>query len=491
MKIGNLKVYGIVYKITNKINKKVYIGITKQKNGFKDRYHRSGKGIERVYKYHKKRKEHNRTENKELLSDIEYYGLNAFEVIEIFDVAFTMEELKIKEKSWIAIYDSFNNGYNGDKGGLYDGEAIGTIREVICLNDMKVYKNAMVVSDTYEVSYSFLIDKLKTDISNIATIKGYSFMYYENYNKLNYNDKIRYSYIEIDTRDTRVVCLNNGEIYENAKYLEDKFGFFESNISACCREETKSAYQNENGEKLVWRYYENYVNMTEEDIQNALDNAYATNGEKVVCLNTREVFDNARYGAEKYNISDEDGIRDCCRNDQSYCGKLPNGTPLVWRYYEDYLNMSEENIKEAIEKAIYSNNTAVVCLNTREIFKTTKEADEKYNCYGCINKVCNKNRKTCGKLEDGTLLTWVYYEDYINMTEEDIQERIVWSQSYEYGGSSKKKVRCIDMDRVFESITDCSRKLNIDRKSIRQCCNKTRETAKGHRFEFYFEEEIA
>ena len=33
MRIGNIKVYGIVYKITNKINKKVYIGITKQNKG--------------------------------------------------------------------------------------------------------------------------------------------------------------------------------------------------------------------------------------------------------------------------------------------------------------------------------------------------------------------------------------------------------------------------------------------------------------------------
>ena len=231
--------------------------------------------------------------------------------------------------------------------------------------------------------------------------------------------------------------------------------------------------------------------MTEEEIKEALEGAYVTNGKKVVCLNTREVFNNARYGAEKYSIKDEDSIRDCCKNNQFYCGTLENGEKLVWRYYEDYINMTEEEIKEAIKKAMYLNNTAVVCLNTREIFNTTKEADEKYNCCKCINKVCNKNKKRCGKLPDGTLLTWVYLKDYINMTEEEIQERIKWSQSNNANNNNNnknnKKVRCIDMDRIFESISDCSKKLNIDRKSIRKCCNKDQKTAKGHRFEFCYE----
>ena len=41
----------IVYKITNKVNNKVYIGITSRKNGFKGRYSSKGKGIERVYNF--------------------------------------------------------------------------------------------------------------------------------------------------------------------------------------------------------------------------------------------------------------------------------------------------------------------------------------------------------------------------------------------------------------------------------------------------------
>ena len=492
MKIGNLNIYGIVYKITNKINHKVYIGITKQKRGFKDRYNRSGNGIERVYNYHKKRKEKNEYYNKQLFYDIEHYGFDAFEVIEIFDIAFTMEELKIKEKSWIAIYDSFCNGYNGDEGGLYDGDTIGIIREVICLNDMKIYNNAKAVLDFYEVNYSSLIDKLKSDISNIATINGYSFMYYEHYNKLNHNDKMRYSYIDINTNDFRVVCLNNGKIYESPKYLEDNFGYFSSCISACCRNENKSAYKDDDGEPLVWRYYKDYINMTEEEIEEILDDAIII--KKVICLNTLEVFKSSRYGAKKYNICKK-SIAECCRglnskNANCYSAGKLNDIPLVWVYYKDYINMTEEEVQDRIKLSQQNHHktTSVVCLNTREIFDRTKEANDKYNCHGDINKVCNNgNRKTCGRLEDGTPLTWVYYKDYINMTEEEIENRITLSQQND--SENGTMVRCIDTNEIFISITECSRKLNIDRKSIRECCNKKRKTAKGYRFEFYKDDE--
>jgi hypothetical protein len=118
LKIGNLKVYGIIYKIQNKINKKVYIGQTIKKNGFKSRYCCKGEGIERVYKYHKKLKENNdKSFNSHLYNSIEKYTFESFEVIEIFDVAFSKDELNIKEQCWIQYYNSFKNGYNQTSGG--------------------------------------------------------------------------------------------------------------------------------------------------------------------------------------------------------------------------------------------------------------------------------------------------------------------------------------------------------------------------------------
>lgn len=119
MKVGvKMSKYGIIYKITNKINGKVYIGQTVRERGFKGRYECSGEGIERVYKYHKSEKEHNRNYNKHLLYSIEKYGFEAFEVIEEFDVAYSKEELDELEKKYIKDFNCLNpNGYNNDEGG--------------------------------------------------------------------------------------------------------------------------------------------------------------------------------------------------------------------------------------------------------------------------------------------------------------------------------------------------------------------------------------
>ena len=117
MKIGNLKVYGTIYGLENKINNEWYIGQTTKYNGFKGRYPNKGEGIERVYNYHKYNKDKNNKCNEHLLYSIEKYGFDAFEVHEEMDYAFSKDELDIKEKCWISIKDSFKNGYNRCEGG--------------------------------------------------------------------------------------------------------------------------------------------------------------------------------------------------------------------------------------------------------------------------------------------------------------------------------------------------------------------------------------
>lgn len=121
MRIGSIEVYGIIYKITNKISKKVYIGITTRPRGFLDRYSAKGEGIERVYNYYTYQKKNNQFYNKHLVNSIEKYGFENFSVCEIFDIAFSKNELKIKEECWITIYKSnnLNYGYNRTVGGDY------------------------------------------------------------------------------------------------------------------------------------------------------------------------------------------------------------------------------------------------------------------------------------------------------------------------------------------------------------------------------------
>lgn len=139
--------YGVIYKITNNANGKVYIGQTNR--SFKRRYCYCGNGIERVYAFHNSRKINGFNYNKHLLSAIKKYGFDSFEVIEEYYVAKTLEELNGKEKEFIEKYDSYHNGYNqtlGGEGSLgfkkdkkefdIDGLFLNTEKQIVIDNNM-------------------------------------------------------------------------------------------------------------------------------------------------------------------------------------------------------------------------------------------------------------------------------------------------------------------------------------------------------------------
>lgn len=175
MKIGSLEVYGVIYKITNLVNGKVYIGQTKNGRGFKDRYCCDGEGIERVYKYHLSAKENGRTTNTYLLNSIKKYGFEKFKVIECFDYAFSLNELNIKEELWIKYYNSTNRkyGYNFRKGGdnykFAEDSYVYRGKEIICINTNIIYKSLAEASRIYnmggkQISNTF---KEKRNINNV------------------------------------------------------------------------------------------------------------------------------------------------------------------------------------------------------------------------------------------------------------------------------------------------------------------------------------
>ena len=129
-----------IYKITNTINNKIYIGLSSN--------------IEERWKIHKKRYkiETDKEYEKHLYRSFRKYGLDAFtfEVIEECSV----EELANREIYWISYYDSYANGYNETPGGeiiCIGGEKHPnhklTEQDVICIRNY--YKNKARRKDIY------------------------------------------------------------------------------------------------------------------------------------------------------------------------------------------------------------------------------------------------------------------------------------------------------------------------------------------------------
>lgn len=165
MKVGKIEVYGVIYKITNMANNKVYIGQTTQ--GFDNRYCAKGEGIERVYNYHISRRRYGEKYNQYLLNSIEKYGFENFNVIKVFDVAYSQEELDKLEIYHIKKFKSNDReyGYNfreGGEGGKFsDDSNLKNGKRIRCINDGEIYRSVAKASEVYNIPKSYINNTLE------------------------------------------------------------------------------------------------------------------------------------------------------------------------------------------------------------------------------------------------------------------------------------------------------------------------------------------
>ena len=282
LRIGNIECYGVIYKVLNKVNNKVYIGQTIKDRGFKGRYDYSGDGVERIYKYISVRKG-SKSYNSHLYKSIEKYGCDNFDVCEVFDIAFSKSELDLKEKAWIAIYKSTdrNYGYNFTDGG----------------GSGKPTKDA----------------NLKNSLSKIG----------KNLRSSNPNSK-------------RIICVTTGEVFECTLDAADKYNICRTAISQSCSGKKKSAGHLNDGTKLVWMYYDEYIKFPiEAKLRKSLDYLKPKSKcKKVTCITTNITFSSLKDAAKYYNLKTSSNIVSCCKGNLKYAGTLQDGTKLVWKYTE-------------------------------------------------------------------------------------------------------------------------------------------------------------
>ena len=109
---------GYIYKITNLINQKSYIG----KTTF---------SVDRRWKEHQQESKSQRSQNRPLYRAMNKYGIENFSIEVVEEV--NIKELSKKEIYWIGYYDTYNNGYNATLGGdgkiLYDYDEFAQLYE--------------------------------------------------------------------------------------------------------------------------------------------------------------------------------------------------------------------------------------------------------------------------------------------------------------------------------------------------------------------------
>lgn len=137
-------------------------------------------------------------------------------------------------------------------------------KAVICVTTGKIYKSAHEASrQTGVTDSSGIIACCKGKRKSVGVINGKPaiWLYYSDYEKLSEEEinKIKNQEVPNGGRPKAVICLNTGIIYGSTNEVERQTGVDHRSISACCRGKLKSAGKDENGNKLTWKYLDEYL----------------------------------------------------------------------------------------------------------------------------------------------------------------------------------------------------------------------------------------
>lgn len=149
---------GFIYKITNKINGKSYIGQTIQ--NVKERFyqHCSIKCSQEVL-------------NMAIHRAINKYGKSNFTLEVIEEVEST--NLNDREKYWIKYYDSYNNGYNSTEGGQDGVKLFKNLNIEYVIKEYNSGKSLREVGKLFNVDKQTIKDLLVRNNINLRTTRTY------------------------------------------------------------------------------------------------------------------------------------------------------------------------------------------------------------------------------------------------------------------------------------------------------------------------------
>lgn len=225
----------LIYKVTNKINNKVYIGLT-------------------TTTLHQRRLEHERSKDQtHFHRAIKKYGKENF-IWEILEECNDKEKLCELEKQYIKKYDSIKQGYNCTTGGetgyiqyVYKDRKGGNnpaARPIINLNTLQIFSCITEAAKFYGVSANNLGYVLN---GKYKDCKGYKFDYYDE-NKKYIAIPLTKEKLKNSNSRKSVTNVTTGEIFKTISEAAEKYKCARKGIRDNCNG-TRKDY---NG--YIWKY---------------------------------------------------------------------------------------------------------------------------------------------------------------------------------------------------------------------------------------------
>ena len=429
----------VLYAHVNKVNNKVYFGITKKRP--LERWS-NGRGYKNCSKFN---------------NAIKKYGWSNFYHI-IIRRYLTYEEAIYYEQYFICKFESYEDdkGYNTSKGGRYSKYYYeqkradikkGRIKPIVCLETEEVYDSLSEIGRILNIDAGYIGYICRNSLNGYYTFHGKHYMYLDEY-KNKSNIELKRIIKETKRNFNPVVCIEDGKEYFNASKAAIDKGSYIGRIYECCKLYQKGIISTANG--FHWVFKKDFINMKHKDIERVINSGPL----KVYCVELDRIF-NSSTDAERALGVPSHSIVNCCD------GKTRRAHGYKWYYYCEYIKR-----KHKLLRSENRNCKHVVMLENGAIYKSSKEASEKthYNKES-IRKACYTKSHRC--LDSH----WMYLEDYELINPEKIQEIIKAPKKHNMIG--KTPVICLETSKVYKDAHEALKDYpTTSIGSITSCCKR-------------------
>lgn len=165
---------------------------------------------------------------------------------------------------------------------------------------------------------------------------------------------------------------------------------------------------------------------------------------KVVCLNDGKIYESICIAQEKYGSIE---IKKCCDGIYNFAGKSDELGYLCWKYYDEYIQMT----KDEIERYLYlANNSRCGERNSFYNKHHTEETKEKLRQYNLGKKYSEETKQKLSNMRrgKGNCMYGKRGKDNPNYGIKRTEEQKKYLS--EIKGT---KVRCIELDITFSSLS--------------------------------------
>lgn len=496
----------VIYKHTSPSGK-IYIGQTTQTNlNVRWQY---GNG----YKSH----------NTKFYKAIKKYGWSNFSHEIIEQHIHTQEIANEREIFWISFYNSFKNGYNSTPGGNMVGDNVASkpVVQIKTTNPKTIYKEYKSAQEAGRITgiCSRNIGACCLKQGQI-TAGGYYWCFSDDFDKFQPQEKRQGK-----TNLRKVYCFETDSVFDSIVEASKKLNISKDSIYACCKNKQITAghchfcyyedkdqydtieelhrttnklhrttnkphipvenpiYQIEKTSLKILHEYSNiaeaslYTKISHQQIGKCANGKYTSAGgfywckkanwspdwsprinkypkKTVYCIETNQKFQSLNEASKNTGIG-LSSISQCCNK------KLNTAGGRHWCFYDDY-------IKDGCVISKNKNERKVISIETKEVFDTIKKAASKYNINGSNISSCIRNPAlTAGGCH------WALVENYDEKKLPPKQRTSVM-----------KKVRNIDTQVVYDSITEAAKAYGILDGNISRVCRKKAKTAGGCHWEY-------